>query len=322
MSGSGYYSGAEYPMPPEPDMPEAAGGFVVPHYPDGQVGRAGRPPDPPDLPALPGGGLNRADFISQSTAIEQARAIAEVQGAIIVAQNCPRIVDACVAAIRESCAQRGMADVAFFSYPRGEGKPITGPTIHLAREVARCWGNIDYGIGELRRDTLKGESEMRAWAWDQQTNTRVSTTFLVPHARDTKKGVKPIVDLRDIYENNANMGGRRVRAQIFAVIPRWITDLAQTVCMETLERTEPGAPPLPRRIADQIDWWAGKHGVSRQQLEDNRGRSSGEWTPLDLAQLAIVARSISIDGLTVAEAFPPPRVTNAEIAEQAKEQQG
>jgi hypothetical protein len=75
--------------------------------------------------------------------------------------------------MRESCSQKGLAERAFFRYSRG-GSQITGPSVHLARELARCFGNVQYGIAELRRDDEHGESEMQAFAWDVQTNTRAT----------------------------------------------------------------------------------------------------------------------------------------------------
>jgi hypothetical protein len=63
-----------------------------------------------------------------------------------------------------------LANRAFYSVPnRGNG-----PSVHLARELARIWGNLDYGVKELRRDDAAGESEVLAFAWDQQTNVRSS----------------------------------------------------------------------------------------------------------------------------------------------------
>src|SRR5687767_8078344 len=106
----------------------------------------------------------RAEFIGQATAVEQARAVAEVQAAVIVAQKVPRDIAAVVAAMRESCDQPGLADRAFYKYPRG-GQSVSGPSVHLARELARCFGNCQYGIIELRRDDLGKYSEMQAWAW-------------------------------------------------------------------------------------------------------------------------------------------------------------
>src|SRR3954470_15708195 len=95
-------------------------------------------------------------FIGQGTAIEQSRAMAEVQAMIVIAQNCPRSIQTAVAAMRETCAQKALADRAFFKFPRG-GSTVSGPSVHLARELARIWGNVTYGVSELRRDDEKGE---------------------------------------------------------------------------------------------------------------------------------------------------------------------
>ena len=51
----------------------------------------------------------------------------------------------------DACKQPALADRAFFRYSRGGGA-ITGPSIHLARELARALGKVQYGITELRRD--------------------------------------------------------------------------------------------------------------------------------------------------------------------------
>ena len=158
--------------------------------------------------------------VGQATAIEQQRAAAEVYAAVMVAQQMPRDETRAIVKMRAGCARPQLAERAFFRYTRGEG-PVTGPTIQLARELARCWGNVSYQVAELRRDDDRRESEMMAWAWDLETNTRSSTVFVVPHVRDTKKGRKPIEDVRDVYENNANMGARRLRECLFAVLPAW-----------------------------------------------------------------------------------------------------
>src|SRR5580698_3785894 len=160
--------------------------------------------------------------IGQATAVEQSRAIAEVQAAIVVAQQCPRDITRAERAMRQSCAQKGLAERAFYRYPRA-GETITGPSVQLARELARCFGNVQYGVAELRRDDGFGQSEMLAFAWDLETNTRSSTTFIVAHVRDTKEGAKPLTDMRDIYETNANNGARRLREMIFAILAGWYT---------------------------------------------------------------------------------------------------
>ncbi|WKN53800.1 hypothetical protein HJ581_0008310 [Rhodococcus opacus] len=247
--------------------------------------------------------------VSQATAIEQSRAIAEVQAAVLVAQQNRRSKPIAVEEMRDSTAQKSVAERAFFSFPRG-GETVSGPSIHLARELARCWGNIQYGVAELRRDDDKGESEMQAFAWDLETNARNAITFIVPHKRDTRSGTRQLTDMRDIYENNANAGARRVREAIFAVLPAWFVEEAADRCHETLQ--EGGGIPLATRIANSIERFE-EIKVTRKQLEEKVGRTSDEWTAQDLGDLGITFNSIKNREITREEAFPPTRVTASDI---------
>jgi hypothetical protein len=259
--------------------------------------------DKVQTPALP------STRIGQATAIEQSRAVAEVQAAVFVAQQCPRNVQNAIAAMRESCTQQALAERAFYKFPRG-GATVSGESIHLARELARCWSNIQYGIVELSRDDVAKQSEMSAWAWDVQANTRVSNTFIAPHKRDKKTGSEPLVDLREVYENNANLGARRVRECIFAVLPPFFIEEAKDLCVKTL--SDGGGKPLAQRIADAVKAYEGI-GVICDQLEQKLGRPSDKWTELDVAQLGVTFRSIQRGEVTKDEEFPPQRVTAAEI---------
>ena len=50
--------------------------------------------------------------VTQTTAVEQARAIAEVQAAVVVAQNCPRDISRAVAEMRDACGRMALASRA------------------------------------------------------------------------------------------------------------------------------------------------------------------------------------------------------------------
>ncbi|WP_217698370.1 hypothetical protein [Streptacidiphilus griseoplanus] len=247
--------------------------------------------------------------LGQGTAVEQSRAVAEVQAAIVVAQQCPRNIHAAVAEMRESCKQMTLAERAFYRYPKG-GQTITGPSVHLARELARCWGNVQYGLVEMRRDDEYGQSEMQAFAWDVQTNSRNSSTFIVPHRRDTKNGPQQVTDMRDIYELNTNNGARRVREAIFAILPPWFVEEAKVLCAQTLK--DGGGKPLAQRIADAIRLFEGL-GVAVDRIEEKIGRPSEKWNEYDVAQLAITYKSLQRGEVRVEEEFPPPRVTADEV---------
>lgn len=256
----------------------------------------------PNLPA-PG-------RVGQGTAVEQSRAAAEVLAAVEVAQRFPRDVQYALAQMRESCRQPHLAKKAFYRFPRG-GQTVSGASVHLARELARCWGHIQHGLVEMRRDDEYGQSEMQAFAWDVQTNTRISSTFIVPHKRDTTKdGPKPLSDLRDIYENNTNQGSRRVREAIFAILPPWFVEEAKALCETTLD--DGGGQPLAQRVSEALTAFE-EMRITRKRLEAKIGRPTGEWTARDVSDLEVIYNSLRRREVSIDDEFPPERVTTDEI---------
>lgn len=249
--------------------------------------------------------------VSQATAVEQARAIAEVQAAVVVAQKCPRDMRRAEAEMKDVCARTSMASRAFYKVPnRG-----TGPSVHLMRELARIWGNIEYSVRELRRDDAEGVSEVLAFAWDVQTNTRSSRSFIVPHAKMVGRNRQPLIDLNDIYLSNQNVGARAVRECIASVLPTWFTEAAQDLCRFTLDNGE--GEPLADRIAKMIGAFD-KIGISLGRLESKLGTKRGQWTGADVADMGIAYMSITREGQDAEEMFPQERVTAAEITGNAK----
>ena len=244
---------------------------------------------------------------SQATMIEQSRAVAEVQAAVVLAAQRPRDIQRAVAEMRQSCQMFRLAERAFFRYSRGD-QQVTGASIHLARELARCWGNIDYGIKELRRDVSDGVSEMLAFAWDMETNTRLETAFIVPHVRDTRRGRKELTDQRDIYENNANNAARRVRECIFGVLPPWLTEEAKDLCHKTIEKGVSGnGKTLQQSIADCVTAFEALR-ITRKQMEDKIGRPAAEWIDQDVAALRVIFGSLKRGEMTVEEEFGSPDI--------------
>lgn len=253
--------------------------------------------------------------VGQGTLVEQSRAVAAVQAMVIVAQQFPRSVPAAIRSMEEACQQIELAEQAFFSYPRA-GQTVTGPSVHLARELARCWGNIEHGVTELRRDDGAAQSEMQAFAWDLEVNMRSSSIFIVPHKMDTKKGIRDLVDMRDIYENNANNGARRLREAIFSTLPVWFRERAMKICRETLDGG--GGKPLAQRIAEAVTAFE-RYRVGPARLAAKFGYSDvGQLTGHDVGQLGIIYESLRQGTVQADEEFPPeqPRVSAADITGQ------
>lgn len=252
------------------------------------------------------------EFISQATAVEQARAVAEVQAAIIVAQQVPRNMDRALADMRDATGRLALAEQAFYKVPdRG-----TGPTVHLMRELARIWGNLTYGVRELHRDDAAGMSEILAYAVDLQTNTRSERSFLVPHARmkkiNNQQTRQKLVDLGDIYLNNQNIGARAVRECISTVLPTWFRNEAENRCRDTLRNGEDGGEPLTKRIDGMVQAFA-QIGVGVTRLEDRLGRKRGTWDGSHVAEMVVAYQSIQRGETAVEDEFPQRRVTAEEI---------
>lgn len=168
---------------------------------------------------------------SVTTEMVTSRQTQEVQGQIIMAKKFPRDYVISRNRIMQACQRKGLAEKAMYEYPRG-GTKVVGPSIRLAEALAQNWGNMSFGIVELEQKA--GESQVMAYAWDLETNTRQEKIFSVPHIRSTKKGNVPLTDPRDIYEMVANQGARRLRACILGVIPGDVVEDAAEQCNQTL----------------------------------------------------------------------------------------
>ena len=165
-------------------------------------------------------------------ATDQARAVAEVQAALVIAASRPRNELRARDRLLQACQRVNLASGALYQYSRG-GTAVSGPSIRLAEAAARAWGNMTYGFRELSRRT--GESECEAYAWDLETNTKAVRQFSIRHRRDTKKGGYDLTDERDIYELMANQAQRRVRAAILEIIPGDIMEDAVAECEKTMK---------------------------------------------------------------------------------------
>lgn len=252
----------------------------------------------PNMPPMQGGVMAQMDKINQGTvAIEASRAIAEAQGKLVIAKRFPRDEVSAYAKAMEACQRPTMAEKAFYSFPRG-GQTVEGPTIRFAEELARCWGNIDYGIKELSQDD--GKSEMQAYAWDLETNAQSVQNFTNPHQREQGKKMVTLTSQRDIYENNANMATRRLRSRILAILPAWFVEDAIAECKRTLSGRND--TPLIDRVKKMVVQFA-KLGVTQDQIERRLKRKVDTMTADDFTEYVGIYNAIKGGESKIAEWF-------------------
>ena len=265
----------------------------------------------PNMP-MNNGVMAQLDNINQGTiAIESSRAIAEAQGKLIIAKRFPRDEVAAFAKAMEACQRPAMAEKAFYSFPRG-GQKVEGPTIRFAEELARCWGNIDYGIKELSQDD--GKSEMQAYAWDLETNAQSVQNFTNPHQREVGKKMQTLTSQRDIYENNANMATRRLRSRILAILPSWFVEECITECKKTIAGNND--TPLIDRVKKMVIQFA-KLGVTQEQIENRLKRKIDTMTTDDFVDFTGIYNAIKNGESKVADWFEAEKVAS-ELTEALK----
>ena len=228
-----------------------------------------------------------------TTEIEIQRAVAEVQASLMIAKARPRDQAQAFMNVIESCRRPSFASKAFYAYPRG-GQTISGPSIRFAEELARLWGNMEYGMRELsNRD---GETEMEAFCWDYETNTKSSQRFTVKHERDTRQGKQTLTDQRDIYELGANLGSRRVRARILAVLPPDLVEAAVEECRKTMSGE--GTGNFVDRVKNMLKAFQSL-GVTKAHIEARIGKPVAEILPDEFTDLIGIYNSMK-DGMSKA----------------------
>lgn len=218
---------------------------------------------------------------------EKARAVQEVQAALVIAKRFPRDEVAAETRIMNACRRYSLAKVASYAYPRGKEK-VSGPSIRMAEMLAQNWGNLQYGFKELEQGD--GKSTVEAFCWDMETNSKQSRVFTVHHKIKAGGGMKTLTDPRDIYELVANNAQRRVRAAILGVIPGDIVERAVLTCRKTLAAGEK-AEPLIDRVKRMCVAFQ-ELGVSKELIEKRLGHAIEATTPDEIADLQEIYNAV------------------------------
>lgn len=166
--------------------------------------------------------------------------VAEMKAVVLMAKQFPRNDKIVWAALAKACGRKSFAAIVDYSYPRGSGM-ITGGSVNLAREAAKLYTNVRWGLSILKEDddsvTLEG------WCWDVENNVRASfqDTFkkLIErkhYENGQQVGTKWIVpNERDLRELKMRRGAIITRNAIFNVLPKDYIDDARAIAKQTLK---------------------------------------------------------------------------------------
>lgn len=223
------------------------------------------------------------------TASSVAREEAEMKTAIVLARSNPRNEHAAFAKIMGSCGRITFADGAVYSFPRG-GQTVSGPSIQMARELARCWGNVRFGIRIVTEDT--NNVHIKGYAYDLESNNYVEAEDKFQKLVQRKGGwVKP--DERDLRELINRRGAICVRNAILQIMPPDIVDDAVTKVQETLRKAANGEleKDRPAAIKKMVMSFADVH-VTAEMLATKLGHPLDIINDAEFAELRTIFASI------------------------------
>ena len=131
--------------------------------------------------------------------------------------------------------------------------------------------------------------------------------FTNPHIREVKGVAKVLTSQRDIYEINANMGARRLRSRILAILPNDLVDMAIAECRKTLAGNND--EPLIDRVKKMVVAF-GKIGVTQEQIETRLKRKVDTMTVDDFTDYIGIYNSIKNGESKVVDWFEAEKVAS------------
>lgn len=235
----------------------------------------------------------RDDFGAElATSREAALAQHEIQSSLVIAKKFPRNEDQCYQRLMRSCKRTSFADLCEYRFPRGQTNVI-GPTVYLAREAARLWGNVRYGADVIRDDDE--QRIVRCWAWDMETNTRVSSDApfkkLVQRKNKNTQRTEWVVpderDLRELTNKHAAVG---VRNCLLQILPRDVIDDARAMSHETKRA---GAAQDPNAARKSVIAAFDRINVTVEMIETYLTHPLSQASPDQIADLRGIWKAIS-----------------------------
>jgi hypothetical protein len=210
----------------------------------------------------------------------------EMQAAIIVAKKFPRDEAQAFAKLMHAAKRPSFAEDATYAFPRG-GAQVTGPSVNIAREAARVWGNIRYGLEVLRDDGVS--RQIRGWAWDMESNTKVEAEDDFRKLVYRKQGGWIEPDERDLRELTNRRGAILIRNCILQLLPKDLIEDAIWQCGVTLKDRAAKDPDADRK---RLVVNFAEYNITPEMIAKKLGHPLTEATPDEMVELQGIYTSI------------------------------
>uniref|UniRef100_UPI0040299851 hypothetical protein n=1 Tax=Prevotella sp. TaxID=59823 RepID=UPI0040299851 len=227
---------------------------------------------------------------------------ANVDSQIATAKQYPRDLRR---AINNSVAMATMdiptAQSCGYALPRG-GKPITGPSVHLAKLIVSNYGNIRAEAKVVQITDKQVIS--RGTCWDLENN--VATAFEVRRSIVGRTGQRFSDDMITVTGNAAN--SIAYRNAVFSVIPRAITDKVYQAAQRCITGDLSDEDKIIARRKKCIDYFKDEFGITEQEVVMLCGKKTvNQIKANEIALLLGITQSLTDGDTTVDELMKPYR---------------
>ena len=242
--------------------------------------------------------------VSQDQSIIQVDAVerANVDSQVATAKQYPRDISRSVNnSIAMATMDYATAQSCGYALPRG-GKPITGPSVHLAKLIVSNWGNMRAEAKVVQITDKQVIS--RGTCWDLENN--VATAFEVRRSIIGKGGKRFSDDMITVTGNAAN--SIAYRNAVFSVIPKAIIDKVYQAAQHYITGDLSDEEKLVARRKKCIDFFKSEYGITEDEVVMLCGKQTVNQIKADqIALLLGITQSLKDGDTTVEDLMKPYR---------------
>lgn len=226
----------------------------------------------------------------------------DVDTQVATAKRYPRDVTRCInKAVAMATMDIETAQTMGYALPRG-GKPITGPSVHLAKLLVSTWGNIRAGAKVV--ETTDKHVVAMGVCWDMENN--VSMQFEVRRSIRTKSGGRFSDDMITVVGNAAN--SIALRNAVFAVIPKAAVDKVYRAAQQTITGDLSDENILIQRRNNCLTHFHDEYDISEDEVLKLAGKKTiNQIKAEEIALLLGIASSLRDGDTTVDDLMRPIR---------------
>lgn len=246
---------------------------------------------------------------AQQDLVEKANVDIQVTTAKRFPRDISRIKNNSVALVT---MDRDTAQSCSYALPRG-GKPITGPSVHLARILAQQYGNIraEARVVEITDKQIVS----RGTAWDLENNYAVA--YEVRRSISNKFGKRFNDDMITVTGNAAN--AIAYRNAVLSIIPKGLIDIAYNAAQKLITGDLTDEDKLIARRKKAIDYFNSEYAISEDEIIKLLGKQTiNQIKASDMATLIGMQQSLT-DGDTTVEDLLKDIRSKADNIQEAKE---